>query len=82
MPEMISKALHEYGGRQRAIGERFQVEPRHVTLLIKLGRAEVVDETTEGDQYRTRDMTAGEPEEYRRRDLVSPARRNHAKHRD
>lgn len=51
MPEMVAKVSHLYGGRSRAVGERFHVEPPHVRILMALGRAEVVEGSE--DTYRT-----------------------------
>lgn len=40
MPERTSKVAHEYAGRQLTAGERFEVEPQHVVLLLAIGRIE------------------------------------------
>ena len=65
MPEMTSKAVHQYGGRNLTAGERFHVEPEHVAILLALGRAEVVSSQT--DEV----AIAPQPGTYHRRDMVA-----------
>ena len=43
MPEMISLTPHKYGERYLTKGDRFECEGRHVELMIKLGRAVLVE---------------------------------------
>ena len=43
MPEMISLTPHKYGERYLTKGDRFVCEGRHVELMIKLGRAVLVE---------------------------------------
>ncbi|MBI4291313.1 MAG: hypothetical protein HY661_07540 [Betaproteobacteria bacterium] len=72
MPERISKAHHEYAGRQLHPGDRFNVEPQDLELLLLLQRIE----PEEPDEYQTRDMAAAPPAAYRTRDM-SPRKRKH-----
>lgn len=39
--ERICKIPLEYAGRQRTVGERFDVEPGHVEVLLVLGNIEI-----------------------------------------
>lgn len=36
--ERVSACEHEYDGRKLAVGEKFDVEPGHIGLLLLLGR--------------------------------------------
>jgi hypothetical protein len=59
--ERICKTAHEYAGRQRQVGERFDVEPEHVEVLTKIGHIEADDHAAAGaspEPYATRAMTA------------------------
>ena len=65
MPEMTSKVAHHYAGRNVNIGERFEVEPEHVAILLAMGRAEAVSSQTgevavvpQPGTYHRRDMAA------------------------
>ena len=49
MPEAISRCTHEYAGRQLSKGDRFEVEPKDVTLLVALDRIEPIDASTRDD---------------------------------
>ena len=70
MPERISRISHEYAGRRHAPGERLNVEPEHVALLLALGRIEPEEVET-----RRREMSAGEAAQYQTRE-VRPGRKN------
>lgn len=35
--ERISKGSHEYAGKKLQAGEKFEVEPKHIGLLLTLG---------------------------------------------
>lgn len=71
MPERIAKVSTEYAGRRLAVGERFEVEPNHVDILLAVGHIEPVrgepgyvgsDLTADGAAgYQTRDMRAQSP---------------------
>ena len=40
MVERISSCEHEYGGKKIVAGQKFDVEPKHVGLLLLLNRIE------------------------------------------
>jgi hypothetical protein len=66
MPEMLSLAEHQYGGRALSKGDLFHVEQNHVMTLVALGRAQLA-----GDSDRIRDVAAAAPAEYQTRDMVA-----------
>jgi hypothetical protein len=71
MPERTCKVALQYAGRDVGVGERFNVEAKDVELLLTIGWIE----PEEGEEvYVTRDMAAGEPEEYKTREM-QPAKR-------
>jgi len=71
MISMISLASHTYGNRAFVKGDRFEVDPRHVPILVGLGRARTVEHYEDVpapesvpisdtvDLLATRDMTSG-----------------------
>ena len=66
MPERICKLAHNYGGRHRHVGDAFEVEQRHVEIMLRLGRIE----PQSGEYgYETRDMQAAPAVGYQTRDL-------------
>lgn len=72
MQKMISKEVHEYDGKQYAIGDPVMVHSEHVELLRHIGRAELPVKTRDlsaedSDKYQTRDMTAGAKRGYKRK---------------
>jgi len=67
MPTRISKTTHEYAGRVLSKGDEFEVEQEHIPLLLAIGRIEP-EEGEEG--YLTRDMHAGKPAAYKRKDIT------------
>ncbi len=67
MPERKCLVPFEYAGRKRQVGEVFVVEPDDVVLLSTLGWIEA------DEGYKTRAMSAGQPAQYRTRDLKSKA---------
>lgn len=73
MPEMIATLAHWYGGRDRAVGERFHVEPAHVHILMALGRAKV-PQASEG-AYQTTHIEASPKKKRNRMSIVGPARK-------
>ena len=73
MPEMIAMVPHWYGGRDRAVGERFHVEPAHVQVLVLLGRAKVPP-ASEG-AYRTAHIEASPKKKRNRASLVGSGRK-------
>lgn len=73
MPEMIATLAHEYGGRFRAVGERFEVEPAHVRIMTLLGRAKVVEESS--DTYRTAHIEASPKKKRNRASIIGPHRK-------
>ena len=70
MPEMTSKVAHHYAGRNVNIGERFEVEPEHVAILLAMGRAEAVSSQT-GEVAGRKVVAASQPGPYRRRDMAA-----------
>ncbi|HWJ40171.1 MAG TPA: hypothetical protein VNT29_03535 [Candidatus Limnocylindrales bacterium] len=40
MPERICKVAHQYAGRDLQVGDRFDVEPEHIEIQLRLGRIE------------------------------------------
>jgi len=68
MPERTAKVEQEYAGRRVAVGERFEVEPGHVGLLLAIGRIE------EEVAQESRAMGAAKPAEYLTRDLHAEPR--------
>lgn len=73
MPEMVAKLQHWYGGRERAVGERFHVEPSHVRIQLALGRVEVPVES-EGT-YQTAHIEASPKKKRNRASLVGSGRK-------
>lgn len=39
----ISRGVFEYGGRQRQVGDRFEVELAHVPVMLAMGHIEAVE---------------------------------------
>lgn len=68
MPKRISKVAHEYAGRQLSKGDEFECEQQDIPLMSALGRIEP-EEGEEG--YQTRDMRAGKPAGYKRKNLAA-----------
>jgi hypothetical protein len=68
MPERTCKVALQYAGRDVDVGERFDVEPKDVELLLTIGWIEPEDgeagyvtahmEAEDSSEYRTRDMQA------------------------
>lgn len=69
MSMRTSKIAHEYPfGCPREVGERFEVAPQEVDVMLRLGRIEPepgefgyiepTDQAAERTEYKTRDMTA------------------------
>lgn len=73
MPEMIATIAHWYGGRDRAVGERFHVEPAHVQVLTLLGRAKVA-QVSDGT-YQTAHIEASPKKKRNRMSILGTARK-------
>lgn len=73
MPLRTARVATEYAGRRLAVGDRFEVEPNHVGILLAVGHIEPV----RGEPgYMARDMTADAPSGYQTRDMqAQPPRR-------
>lgn len=66
MIERTAKVAQEYAGRYIKVGETFEVEPQHVTLLLTIGRIE----PEEGEPgYVSRDMAADHGGSYLTREI-------------
>ena len=73
MPERLCKVPHTYAGRQIEVGQRFEVDPADVELMLAMGRIEredgdkvpahvnARDAATWPNTYTTRDMSAARP---------------------
>lgn len=72
MPERTAKVATEYAGRKLAVGDRFEVEPNHVGILLAVGHIE--PENGEPG-YVARDLSAGESSGYMTRDMQAQSQR-------
>ncbi len=70
MPQRICKTAFEYAGRKLQPGERVEIEPKHITLLVGAGNIE----REEGDvvpSYVSRDSAANWPGSYSTRAMTA-----------
>jgi hypothetical protein len=68
--ERICKMAHEYAGRQVEVGDRFEVEPGDVALMLAMGRIQ----REEGDEvpaHVARDLASTWPDCYNTRAMTA-----------
>lgn len=74
MPERICAIAHEYAGRQVKVGDRFEVEPGDVELMLATGRVQrESDDRVPG--YVSRDMAANWPHGYQTAAMTARGKR-------
>lgn len=69
MQRRVAKIAQEYGGRELSVGDPFDVDTEHISLLLSMGRIEREAHDVP-NEYETRDMQAAPAPAYQTRDMA------------